>query len=74
MFVTLTINLLSKLYNMANTALNEPIVTKLFENFRYDLLKAVIFIIIFAATIIYANSESGKYYPQKHVKSTIIKK
>jgi hypothetical protein len=59
---------------MTDTTLNEPVVTKFFENFRYDFLKAVIFIIIFAATIIYANSESNKYYPKKHLNSNILQK
>ena len=59
---------------MTDTTINEPVVTKIFENFRYDLLKAVIFIIIIAATIIYANSESGKYYPEKRGRNTLLQK
>jgi len=59
---------------MTDTTLNEPVVTKIFENFRYDLLKVLVFIIIFAATIIYTNSESNKYYPQMHGKTSLLKK
>ena len=59
---------------MTDTTIKEPVVTKIFESFRYDLLKAVIFIFIFTAIIIYANSESGKYYPEKRGRNTLLQK
>jgi hypothetical protein len=59
-----------------NDAINktEPLTLQIFKNFRYELLKLVIFIIIFAATIIYANSESGKYYSPTLDKSASLNK
>jgi hypothetical protein len=51
-----------------------PVTSQIFENFRYDLIKLVIFILIFAATIIYANSESGKYYSTNPNKTSLLKK
>jgi hypothetical protein len=42
---------------------SEPGFKQILEDFRYDLIKAVIFIIIFTATIIYSYAESSKYYP-----------
>ena len=59
---------------MTDTTIKEPVVTKLFENFRYDLLKVIAFIVILAVTIIYANSESGKYYSDNPNKTTLLKK
>jgi len=59
---------------MTDTTLNEPVTVQIMENFRYDLLKLVIFILVFAATIIYANTESGKYYSPTPDKTALLNK
>ncbi|HEY3249482.1 MAG TPA: hypothetical protein VGK25_00045 [Ignavibacteria bacterium] len=59
---------------MNNTIINKPLVLRIFEDFRYDLLKAIAFIILVAASIYYSNEESGKYYFQNRSNSTILNK
>ncbi len=57
---------------MNSIIINESVITKLLEDFRYDLIKAVIFILLFTAAIIYANTESEKYYPKNQNNSSVI--
>lgn len=60
--------------NMNNTIINKPLVLRIFEDFRYDLLKAIAVIIFIAASLYYSNTESGKYYFQNRTNTTMLKK
>ncbi len=53
---------------------NESILIKILENFRYDLLKILVFILLFAAAILYVNAESEKYYNIKSNNSALFGK
>ena len=47
---------------MNKIAYHEPVFKKILKDFRYDLLKAIVFILIFMASILYSSAESSKYY------------
>ena len=47
---------------MNKPANHKPVFKEILKDFRYDLLKAIIFILIFTASILYSNAESNKYY------------
>jgi len=59
---------------MNDTIINTSAISKLLEDLRYDLIKAIIFILLFTAIIFYANAESEKYYPRKQNNSSVISK
>ncbi|HJY64899.1 MAG TPA: hypothetical protein VJ455_12140 [Ignavibacteria bacterium] len=59
---------------MNSTIINESVIAKLLEDFRYDLIKVIAFILLFTAAIIFANAESEKYYPLNQNKTLIINK
>lgn len=59
---------------MKSANFNGPVFTTVFKIFRYDLLKAVIFILIFTVAILYSHAESSKYYNNNQKKSGILTK
>ena len=56
---------------MNSTIINESFITKLLEDFRYDLIKAIAFILLFTAAIIYANTEIAPRRDNRHFVSYV---
>lgn len=59
---------------MMNFVKNDSIVVKILEDFRYDLLKAFIILLILTATVLYSNTESSKYYNNSRQNLQVIEK
>jgi hypothetical protein len=45
---------------------DKPIIIKILKDFRFELLKALILILIFTASVLYSNVQSNKYYYYNH--------
>lgn len=58
---------------MNGTINNFQVITKLLSDFRYDLIKVLVFLIILTAIVIFSNTESEKYYPVKKKNSALIR-